>query len=107
MDYWAVQRIIDDLRIHSHPGPRTWKMKASKFAHESHSNWALCELELYLLKHDGEKNIYDLIEDFRYLMDNYACNAKTPETNFMFSVAYDVTTEVLDAMLVVDQAFGR
>lgn len=108
MDYPTVEKIIEDLRIHSHYGPTTWKMKQEVFQYESYAKWALDEIRLYLMTHmNSRKPIYQIMEEFRYLMDSYACQSKSPETNFMFSVAYDVVTEVLDEMLIVDQAFGE
>lgn len=110
MSYQDVVTIINDLRRHGNrPKKRDWDRleKRSLFAYQSYYMWALGELRSYLELRKHTKPVYEVVEDFRYLMDCYACEARTPENNFMFSVAYDAVTSVLDEMLIIDQAFGE
>lgn len=67
------------------------------FAQKSYSNWAKKEIDRYLAQNKGDS--IDAVEEFRSMMDSFACNAKTAEANFMFSVAYDVATDVLDGLI--------
>lgn len=40
------------------------------------------------------------IEEFRYTMDTLATATKSSKKNYMFSVAYDVATDILDMLLM-------
>lgn len=67
-------------------------------AQGSYCHWATEEIERYIAQNKG-RPIIEVIEEFRHRMDCFACNAKTAEANFMFSVAYDVATDMLDEVI--------
>lgn len=68
------------------------------FYYVSYMNSALDEIKAFILKH-RDQNIVSTMEDFRSLMDDYACEARTPSQNFIFSIYYDVATNILDMVL--------
>ena len=70
-----------------------------EFLLSSYKTWALHELRVYVLQHPKDDPI-TCIENFRHMVDGYACDSKTPDANFMFSVSYDVATDVLDMLLI-------
>lgn len=78
--------------------PNTYDVSKAVFAQQSYARWAVGEVIRYIEKRP-EMEVCMLIEEFRNKMDDAACKAKTPEKNFMFSVAYDVATDVLDYVL--------
>lgn len=90
--------VIDSLRNGWYTGPTTYHMKKCEFIYQSHLRSGIKELEIYLLEHKDQNPISG-VEDFRYLMDYYACETKNESANFMFSVYYDVATDVLDTLL--------
>lgn len=65
------------------------------FTQNSYRCWAMEEIENYITQNESMP-ITDLLEDFRRKMDHFACDARTPHARFMFSVAYDVVTDMLD-----------
>lgn len=92
-------KIIDRMRKESYQSPKTYWMDSTKFAYRSYQKWALDEIRLYLLIR-SDQNPIERIEDFRYQMDVAATRATTDSCNFMFSIAYDVASDVLDVLLV-------
>lgn len=60
-----------------------------------YGKWALLEIRQYLLEH-AQDPLELAIEQYRKLMDEYCLQAKNEDTSIMFSVAYDVATEMLD-----------
>ena len=59
----------------------------------SYEEWALEELIRYICEND-KGSIIDRVEEFRKKMDDYACKG-----NYAFSIAYDVTTCILDYLI--------
>lgn len=92
--------IVDSLGRGWYYPPKTHKKKMVNFIHQSYSSSAIEEIKIYLKWH-MDQNPIDVIEDFRYMVDNFACETKNPEANFMFSVYYDVATDVLDTLLTM------
>lgn len=83
--------------------PSTYDVsKAAEFAQQSYARWAMQEIIRYVGKNSNTP-IYILMEEFRSKMDDAACEAKDPSKNFMFSVAYDVATDVLDYFLTYEE----
>lgn len=76
-----------------------YELKKIDFEYKSYSHFAIEELRLYLLNHKNEDPIY-LLDEFRNKMDTFACDSKTGNSNFMFSVYCDVATNVLDELLI-------
>lgn len=73
-------------------------LKKVDFEYQSYKRSGINEIILYLLDHTDQKPI-DAVEDFRYLMDKFACETKNGGANFMFSIYYDVATDILDVLL--------
>lgn len=71
------------------------KKNKALFAQGSYNRWAMKEIDKYIAQ-NKDRSIIEVLEEFRYKMDRFACNARTGEANFMFSVAYDVVTDMLD-----------
>lgn len=96
-----LMRLIDEMLY------RGWYQEPSTyygttkltFMMTSYKHWALNELRLYALSHLEEDSV-TCVEKFRSMVDCLACDAKTSDSNFMYSVCYDVATDVLDMMLV-------
>lgn len=57
-----------------------------------YEKWAISEILEYINKSD--KRTIDAVEEFRDKMDDYACKG-----NYIFSIAYDTATCVLDALI--------
>lgn len=74
-------------------------MDLIKFQEASYKRWAAREIRDYLDRHRKHEPI-NAVEEFRYSMDQFACSTKNPRKNFMFSVAYDVATDILDMLLM-------
>lgn len=92
---------INKHRKKYYNSPKTFYQKRSKFDYLSYNKWALDEIYLTLRRNTG-RNAIKVIEDFRYSMDLAATNAKTDSCNFMFSIAYDAATDILDILLTED-----
>lgn len=69
-----------------------------EFEYNSYKKSALDEIKIYLINHKKEHPV-KTIEDFRNMMDDFACQATTGSANFMFSVYYDAATDILDILL--------
>ncbi len=74
------------------------EMKKIDFEYSSYAKSAMKEIMDYVLKNKDEDPIL-LVENFRHDMDCIACSSKTGIKNFMFSVYYDIATEVLDNLM--------
>lgn len=91
--------IIDKLQKESYKAPTTYyNQKIINFEYQSYNYSAINEIRDYLTEHKNEDPI-KAIEDFRYQMDCFACESRTGVANFMFSIYYDVATDVLDELL--------
>lgn len=99
MNMKKVLSIIDSLRDGWYNPPTKYGIqKKIEFYYQSYSSSAIKEIKFYLMEHKNEDAI-NAIENFRYLMDCFACEARNGSANFMFSVYYDVATDVLDVLL--------
>lgn len=99
MNIENVLFIIDRIRDEWYKPPENYyTLKRSVFEYQSYKRSAINEIKLYLIEHKNENPI-DVMEDFRYQMDCFACETKNGNTNFMFSIYYDVATDILDALL--------
>lgn len=90
--------IIDSLREGWYISPMIYFQKKIEFEYKSYQHSALDEIKRYLIRHNKEDPI-KILEVFRYQMDDFSCRTKNPTANFMFSVYYDVATDVLDILL--------
>lgn len=82
-----------------------YEMKHEDFLNMSYSRCAIEELIDYILEHP-EQNIIESIEVFRKTMDDYCCKACGEESKMIFSIAYDVSTNVLDYLLTLNRNVG-
>lgn len=69
--------------------------KSIEFKQHSYTKWAHREILDYIYAHK-ELSKMEAIEQFRRMMSDMACNAKSSDANFMFSVAYDTASYILD-----------
>lgn len=91
-----VLRIIDLMLSDCMDSRKVYKdMRNMLFVYHSHREWALRELKAYI-KLNKERDLLTVLEEFRYMLDCYSCNAKTEDSKFMFSAACDTVTNVLD-----------
>lgn len=94
-----VLSAIDSLREGWYFSPVIYHGKTkAEFKYRSYAHSGLEELNLYIVEHVDVDPI-TAIEDFRHIVDNFACETKSYELNFMFSIYYDVATDVLDVLL--------
>lgn len=85
------------------PPPKSYYgMKRVEFNQVSYAHSGAKELKKFLLEYSKTMNYIEIIEDFRWTMDTFACEAKTQSASFMFSVYCDVAVEVLDLLLSCD-----
>ena len=98
-----VLAVIDNLKEKDYQAPISYyRLKKASFEYRSYCRSGIEELKDYLRKHP-DQNPIDVIEEFRYQMDIFACKTKNGGANFMFSVYYDVATNILDELLVIDK----
>lgn len=91
--------IVDTLREGWYTPPLTYRPGfKTEFEYRSYKCMAMKEIKMYLLDHQ-EENPIDSMEKYRSEMSNLACSSKTDEAKFMFSIYYDVATDVLDVLL--------
>lgn len=81
-----------------YPEP-TEKIRKEEFDLLAYNHWAYKELSNYVYRRKSDISPVSAVEEFREKMDDYACKAKTGEANFIFSVAYDVATDILDLFI--------
>lgn len=94
-----VLSAVDSIRKGWYNPPSNYYgFKKAEFEFISYSRSAIGEIYLCLLENQN-KNPIDTIEEFRSKMDDFACYAQNGMANFMFSVYYDVATDVLDTLL--------
>lgn len=99
MNMWKVLSIIDSLREGWYDPPISYyDKKRTDFEYQSYKNSAMNEIKMYLMEHEKENPI-SAIESFRDQMNSFACKTKNGNSNFMFSIYYDVATDVLDVLL--------
>lgn len=92
-----VLSMIDKLRDEWYNPPITYHQKRAEFEYDSYKRSAINEIKMYLMSNDS-KNPIIAVEEFRHMMDVFACETKDGNSNFMFSVYYDVATDVLDLL---------
>jgi hypothetical protein len=81
--------------------PFGWKWK-KELEKSSYSVWAIDELERYIVgrlyqkKSGTVEDFIIFVGDFRRMMNQFS--KINPDNNFMFSVAVDISTDVLDLL---------
>lgn len=98
MDHRMFSEFIKEL-LNSNWYPKPWKYgNRDEFTTRSYKRWAVHEL-LYFDSTNLQRRPIDNVALFRRMMDNYACYAKSETARFLFSIAYDTVSDVLDKML--------
>lgn len=93
----AIRNINRMIRFYEYPS--AWYMMAKRdLEMDSYVKWAAREVRDYVVKHP-EKPVTEAVEDFRIKMDQFSCSSKKSLQSFIFSVAYDTTTEILDMLI--------
>lgn len=90
--------IIDEMTKEYYSPPTTYNIRSDIFMYRSYSHWAIKELREYLISRIDEDPIC-VVEEFRYKMDFYSCHTKNKNSDIMFSIGYDVATDILDVLL--------
>lgn len=99
MDYTEeVLRMIDAVAREDYQPPKTYQMNKGKFMHRSFKSWAIKEIRIYILT-NFDLSAIEALEQFRQMMDDFACQSTNGTNSFMFSTAYDVATDILDTLL--------
>lgn len=94
-----VLSVINDLRDEWYKPPSGYYYrKREEFVHQSYARSAMDEIRFYLMEHENENPI-TAVENFRHMVDSFACGTKNIEAKIMFSVYYDVASDVLDVLL--------
>lgn len=94
-----VLSVINDLRDEWYKPPSGYyHRKRADFEYQSYARSAMDEIRFYLMEHENENPI-TAVENFRYMVDGFACKTKNGGANFMFSVYYDIASDVLDVLL--------
>jgi hypothetical protein len=87
----AIHGYIANLKVPVHT-----ITKKAHFKQDSYRLWAAYDILRLVEKYPNRRPI-ELIEDYRYLMNELSC--QNPRTSFIFSVAYDVAEDILDLFL--------
>lgn len=99
MTYEDGLEIIENLKksylIPSHVG-----ISVKDYMYKMYAREAIEAVEDYVKKHRKNGSIIDVVEEFRYFADGFACSARKPKQNFAWSIAYDVASDVLDNLLL-------
>lgn len=107
MDAYDVLEIISDIRTDCYSMKSIPLAPSEKFYYHSYSRWALDELERALWKNRKTKDVLTFLENYRAKMDHFSClPGKDPETHWMFSIAYEMVTFVIDEVICVDETMG-
>ena len=94
-----VLSVINELRDEWYKPPSGYyRRKRAEFEQQSYARSAMNEICFYLMEHENENPI-TAVENFRHMVDCFACETKNEDSNFMFSVYYDVASDVLDVLL--------
>lgn len=94
-DIETVRKRINQM--YKHP-KEYYGVKKEIFMMHAYSRWAAEEI-IRILKENPNTSSVDLVEHYRDKMDYFAASAHTAEANFMFSVACDTATDILDCLL--------
>lgn len=97
MDMTSALSVVDTLREGWYDPPTNYYQKSGMFEYESYKCSGMDEIRQYLIEHLNEDPI-KMVEEFRHIVDDFSCRSN-PAANFMFSVYYDVATDVLDVLL--------
>lgn len=106
MDINRVLFLLKELREEWYKKPSSYRMKRVNFDLSSYQQAAFKEMEVYIISNMNIDPI-EAIENFRYETDCYACSAKTPTANFMFSVYCEMAENVLDVLRAMLQEVGN
>lgn len=107
MTAYDVLEIISDIRITEYSSGVPIA-PSEKFYYHSHCLWALSELENEIWKKEKTiTNIMDFLEEYRRKMDDWSCLPDKPaDTCWMYAIAYNMVTYVIDQVILIDEALG-
>lgn len=108
MDVYDVLEVISNIRFELYsPKSMPTIAPSEKFYYHSYCKWALDELERELWKNKDEKDVMYFLEEYRRKMDDFSClPGKSAETCWMFSIAYDMVTFVIEEVIAIDSTMG-
>lgn len=107
MDVYDAINIICDIRMEEFPVKGVPIAPSEYFRYHSYCRWALDELEQTLWKNRECKDVLYFLEGYRQKMDDWAClPGKPSETCWMYAIAYEITTHVIDNIIIVNEAIG-
>ena len=99
MNMKYILSVIDEFRDEYYKSPTSYYHRRKvDFEYQSYKRSAMDEIKFYLMEHENEDPV-SAVEEFRYTMNSFACETKNGGANFMFSIYYDVATDVLDVLL--------
>ena len=99
VDMVYILFMLDQHRDRWYKSPESYyDKKKVNFEYQSYKRSAIDEIKIWLLDH-RDQNPIDAVEDFRHQVDIFACETKNGGANFMFSIYYDVATDVLDMLI--------
>lgn len=97
-----VKSVLTKLEIYKEaycpPLETYYKIKKIVFEQKSYERSAVDEIKKYIIN-NGYRDCISVMEEFRSMVDDFACKSTDGDTGFMFSVYYDVATDVLDMLL--------
>lgn len=100
----TIELIQNDLQnLENNPAPY-WK--ESEMEYQSYTKSALNDI-LTLLNTDSSVLPLDAVMEYRKKMDDFACLSKSPDSSFIFSLAYDVAEYVIDEMIKIENGKGN
>lgn len=78
--------------------PKHESLKSPENLQGIYTKWAYNEIFKYIVEHPNKRPI-EAVEDFLFMVDHAAMDAKTGEQSFIFSVAYDTAYYVYDNLM--------
>lgn len=91
--------VIDKCLRRSYRKPlRCQEKNNAVYLQKLYGNWAVGEIRDYINNHRDWDPLM-AVEEFRYAMDTLATSSKKSKNHFMFSVAYDVASHILDELI--------
>ncbi len=91
----AIEKFIADMKKPNVCSPEYY------FRFESYSQWASREVLNYVLIHD-ELSPIEAVEQYMDKMKEYASRDHNDNTNDIFRIAYDVSSEIRDLLLCIN-----
>lgn len=98
MELSYILSIIDEMKGEWYQPPTGYShRKKIDFTYQSYKHSAIHEIRWYLVQH-SDQNVLEVLRDFCYEMRDRSLTTKNGDSNFMFSVYYEVGRDVLDVL---------